>query len=183
MLPATLDRLLNYDEADTNTKLIEAVTKIHLGTASALDIQFVCAHRWQELLLVKTAGGSVELRSEIIGRRALQILRERSPSPHADAAALYSANNFQASLRALGESGRLHHKLLYLAANMMHEAFGDAPQSLYFGPTVKWREIGGKAVAAAKECTDPSVRQEFEAWMRIEPRTARETEPGNDGHR
>lgn len=167
-LPATmLDRLLTYDEADTNSRLIEAVAKMHLGTASTLDVQFVCAHRWQELLLAKTAEGSVKLRSEMIGRRALRMLRERAPLPHADASALYFANNFDACLKVLGENGRHHHKLLYLAASMMNQVFADVPQSLYFGPSIKWREVAAEATAAADECTDATVRHEFEGWQRI----------------
>jgi len=178
----TLDRLLAYDEPDASTKLLEAVANMHLGTATSLEVDLVASHHWQRFLLDDEKGGNEKprLRTEVIGRRALQMLRDRSSVRQMDPTSLYMANNYQGCLKVLGENGSEHHKLLHLAATMMNLVFGDSPESLYLEPSIKWAEVRQIADTAITECSDVRGREEFRGWDRIASAHQRGVGDGTD---
>jgi hypothetical protein len=164
-LPDAFERLLGYDEEDVRPRLVEAVARMHLGNAFPEDRRFVDAHRWRDLLLDEN-GGEPRLRTESLGRKALATLRherraEVSPEN------LYRQGEFRACCAALQELGAPQERLLFRAAQMLDDVFGDAPKNLYFGPDISWRRIELFAMAAAKACADEPSSQEFERWARI----------------
>lgn len=169
VLSPTLDRLLAYDEPDASTKLLQAVANIHLGAATPIDEDLVASHYWRKFLLADhKAGDDVpKLRTEVIGRRALLMLRDRLPLPPTEAKSLYKVGNYQGCLKALGENAPAQRKLLLLAATMMNLVFGDSSRSLYLAPGIKWAEVRRLAATAIAECSEARSNEEFEVWAQI----------------
>ena len=164
-LPDAFSRLLGYDEEDLRPRLLEALSNMHLGIATASDTQVVVGHRWHALLATLEASG-LRLRSQVIGRKALQMLRatraQMGPSPEV----LYEQGDYKACAALCEMTGR-GATLLGYTALMLAEVFGDAPRHLYFGPTVRWRRVITLAEQGASMCSTEPSRAEFERWKRI----------------
>jgi len=165
-LPDAFDRVLQYDEREVNDKLNEAIMKMHLGTASSFDKQLVCSHPWNYLLLDGDSE-KIMLKSEVIGRKALKIIQANRQRKKIDPIFLYEQGEYAACCAILNEMGPAFDKILFNAAQMLVEIFGDSPGNLYFRPTIKWGRVKQLANEAAIRCRDLHSREEFDHWRRI----------------
>ncbi|HXO27882.1 MAG TPA: hypothetical protein VOA80_11085, partial [Thermoanaerobaculia bacterium] len=172
-LPTAFARLLRFDDEDARPRLIEAVARMHLGTAEVDHRRFVDDHRWRDLLLVEANGqlgqGQPGLRTEALGRMALELLRQEGSARSAEVTPerLYRHKEFKACCLALEQREAPPERLLFRAAQMLFEIFGDAPGNLYFGPEVRWHHIQQLAQGAAEAAPSEPSRLEFERWARI----------------
>ena len=165
-LPEAFERLLRYDE-DVGVRLVEAVARMYLGTASPLDKQILSDHQWH-FLLIENEGGEFRLRSEALGRKALQILRSSGTrGPGVQPTLLYEHGQYLACRAMMEQGGPPTNRVLFCAVQILAEAFGDAPGCLYFSPRVRWGQIKKFAVEAATICEDEISRAEFDHWRRI----------------
>ncbi|MGD0075658.1 MAG: hypothetical protein ABSD31_15150 [Candidatus Binataceae bacterium] len=164
-LPSAFSRLFAYDKDDLGQRLVEAAARMHLGTASRSDRNFVASHRWNFLLLRDGADPPC-LRSEPLGRKAVELMR-KTAHDEVDPALLYQANDYKACMSTLKASPSRATQLLRYAADMMAEVFGDSPRSLYFGPKVKWTRVKQLATEAAALCREEASKTEFKHWIRI----------------
>ncbi len=165
-LPAQFERLLRYDDEDAGRRLIEAVAKLHLGTATKGDRQLIAGHRWRHLL-AKEEKGELQLLSEALGRKALEMLRSSTAHEVAEPETLYREKEYIACVTAIHQTDLWSGQILYHAANMMAEVFGDAPRNLYFEARVKWRRVWDSALEAQRLCRTDEDRIEFRRWETI----------------
>jgi hypothetical protein len=166
LLPEAFERLLSYDDAEMNLKLVGALARIQLGIASVLDRQLVCSHRWH-FLLIDQSQGELHLRSEALGRKAIEMVRKSGQDKTLNPHILYQHGQYLACCGAIEEMGLSGHETLCLAAKMMAEAFGDGPICLYFGPSIRWRNLRRLAKEAASKCQEGMGREEFDHWEKI----------------
>ena len=111
--------------------------------------------------------GALQLRSEALGRKALEMLRSEPDSPAIQPEALYRQREYKACVAAIDQIGAEPFRLLSVASQMMAEVFGDSPQSLYFEARVRWHEVVQLAQEAQRLCRDDMSRLEFQRWERI----------------
>ena len=165
-LPEAFERLLSYDEDEVNVRLVCALARMQLGIATVLDRQFVGGHRWH-FLFIDQSQGEPRLRSEALGRKALEMVRKSGQEKTVDPHELYQYGQYLACCGAIEEMGLSGYEVLSLAAKMMAEAFGDGPICLYFGPRVRWYRLRQLAREAASKCQEGMGGEEFDRWERI----------------
>jgi hypothetical protein len=165
-LPSAFTRLLGYDEEDEKDRLVQAVARLHIGAATNSDRQIIRGHRWNFLLLADNST-DLQLRTEALGRKALEILRLHRSNSELQPDILYDQGQYLACCDVLQGLHFANSNVFFLAATIMAEVFGDSPKSLYFGPKVKWHIVKKLAQQACDLCQDRIGQLEFKHWIRI----------------
>src|SRR5262249_6696864 len=127
-------RLLKYDDDDTGASALAAsIARIYWNIGSDIDRDLVRGYRWGGLLMVESTDSS-ELTSPLIGRCAVDMLRESGKLD--DPQDLYRRGHFKSCALLLETLGRRTPHRLLIAAQMLSEAFGDETDGLYFSDSV-----------------------------------------------
>ena len=160
--PVTFERLLRY----LGPTLCEAVARMHLGVEDSKDRNLVCSSRWS-FLLVDEASPDATLRSDAIGVKAVEMLKESRNDESISPEFLYEMGEYAACREALERSGQNSRSLLWNACNMMKEIFRHSPQNLYFPPNTNWNKVQQLAKEAIDLSSDSSMASEFSGWLTI----------------
>ncbi len=164
-LPELFERILRYDVSDTGEAVARAVAGLYLRRATTAEKQTILSHRWS-MLMVENDGMSINLKSEALGKKALEMIR-RTAGPSENPVVVYREGDYDACLSWLEQAGRPVEDLLRLACELMSEATEGGTNNCYFGPRVNWRRVEELAGRGARQLDNPESRAEFLRWGEI----------------
>lgn len=164
-LPPTFERLLRYEGNDDSSKLVEAVARIHLGSATSEDGDILKGHRWRAFFI--TDSDHLGLKTEALGQMAVVMLRNSKRSEQIHPEILYEQGEYKACCKSLSDPSYSTRLVLKIASKMLADVFGDTPGSLYFGPNIDWTKVRTMARDASQLCPNEAARVEFERWQFI----------------